>query len=86
MKTRVAVLSVIVDNPDSVGSLNAILHEARAYVIGRMGLPYEKRNISIISLVLDAPQDVIDSLAARVDALDGVNAKVTVSSYEFDAE
>jgi putative iron-only hydrogenase system regulator len=63
METRVAVMSIIVENPEAVERLNGILHEYGEFVIGRMGIPYRKRKISIISVALDAPQNTISSLA-----------------------
>ena len=79
METRVAVVSIIVENEESVASLNAILHEYGHYIIGRMGLPYRAKGVSIISVVLDAPQDVISALAGRIGRLPGVSAKTAYS-------
>ena len=84
MKTRVAALSIIVDDPESVEKINDELHKVRSFVVGRMGIPYSRRGISIISLVIDAPQDVISSVAGKVGALDGVSVKVAYSAYEFE--
>ena len=75
MENRVALIGIIVENPDSVAPLNAILHEYREYIIGRMGLPYKPRNISVISVVLDAPGDVINSLSGKLGMLDGITVK-----------
>ena len=79
METRVAVISIIVENPESVAKLNDLLHECGEYVIGRMGIPYRERNINIISVAIDAPQDVINTLSGRLGKLDGVSAKATYS-------
>ena len=79
METRVAVAAIIVSNPDSVATLNALLHDAGQYIIGRMGLPYRAKGVSIISVVLDAPQDVISALAGRIGRLPGVSAKTAYS-------
>ena len=79
METRVAVMSIIVENPDSVEKLNAILHEFGEYIIGRMGIPYRKRKISIISVALDAPQNTISSLAGKMGSLSGVSVKTAYS-------
>lgn len=79
METRVAVMSIIVENPDSVEKLNGILHQHGEYIIGRMGIPYRKRSISIISIALDAPQDTISALAGKVGALKGVSVKTAYS-------
>lgn len=79
METRIAVMSIIVENPESVERLNALLHAYGEYIIGRMGIPYRKRNVSIISIALDAPQDTISALAGKVGALNGVSAKTAMS-------
>ena len=79
METRVAVMSIIVENPDSVERLNGILHEFGEYIIGRMGIPYRKRKISIISVALDAPQNTISSLAGKMGSLPGVSVKTAYS-------
>ena len=79
METRVAVMSIIVENPDAVEKLNALLHEHGEFIIGRMGIPYRKRGISIISIALDAPQDIIAALAGKIGALKGVSVKTAYS-------
>ena len=78
-ETRVALLGIVVEEPDSVEPLNRLLHQYKDYIIGRMGLPYHKRGISIISIVLDAPGDAISSLAGKVGMLPGVTAKAVYS-------
>ena len=79
MDTRVAVISIIVENREMVETLNAILHEAGKYIIGRMGIPYRKRGISIISIALDAPQNTISTLSGRIGNLPGVSVKTAYS-------
>jgi len=80
MDTRVAVMSIIVENMDSVEPLNALLHENGQYIIGRMGIPYHKRGVSIISIALDAPQDAIAALAGKVGNLKGIRVKTAYSA------
>ena len=80
METRVAVMSIIVEDPDSVEPLNTILHENGKYIIGRMGIPYHKRGISIVSIALDAPQDAIAALAGKIGNVKGISAKTAYSS------
>ena len=80
MQTRVAVMSIIVENADAVERINAILHEHGEYIIGRMGIPYRKRKISIISVALDAPQNTISSLAGKIGSLPGISVKTAYSS------
>jgi putative iron-only hydrogenase system regulator len=79
MATRVAVMSIIVENPESVEKLNQILHENGQYIIGRMGIPYRKRKISIISVALDAPQNVISALSGKIGGIVGVSVKTAYS-------
>ena len=79
MDTRVAVMSIIVENEETVEALNSILHEYREYIIGRMGIPYRQKNISIISIAIDAPQDTISTLAGRVGNLAGISVKTAFS-------
>jgi putative iron-only hydrogenase system regulator len=80
METRVAVMSIIVEDPGAVERINGYLHEFGDYIIGRMGLPYRKRKISIISIALDAPQNTISSLAGKIGSLPGVSVKTASSS------
>ena len=79
METRVAVMSINVENPEAVERLNGILHEYGEFIIGRMGIPYRKRKISIISVALDAPQNTISSLAGKIGSLSGVSVKTAYS-------
>ena len=79
METRVAVMSIIVENTKSIEALNATLHEYRDCAIGRMGLPYRPKNINIISIALDAPQDVISALSGKIGNLDGVSVTIAFS-------
>ena len=79
METRVAVMSMVVENPDSVEKLNAFLLEYGEFIIGRMGIPYRKRGISIISVAMDAPQNTIAALAGKIGSLPGVSVKTAYS-------
>lgn len=79
LQTRVALIGIVVENPDSVESLNAILHEYGKYIIGRMGVPYPKKQVSIISIAIDAPNDVISALSGKLGRLSGVSSKTTYS-------
>ena len=80
MQSRVAVMSIIVEDWNSVDELNKILHDYGEYIVGRMGIPYRARNINIISIAIDAPQDTISALSGKVGNLDGVNVKTAFSS------
>ena len=86
METRVAVIGIIVENPEATGRLNDILHEYGSHIIGRMGIPYRQRGISVISIAVDAPQDVISALSGSLGRLEGVSAKAAYSNcmYEDD--
>ena len=79
MDTRVAVISIIVENPEAIGTLNDLLHEAGNYIIGRMGIPYREKGINIISIAIDAPQDIINTLAGKLGKVEGISAKTTYS-------
>ena len=84
MQTRVAVMGIIVENFDTVDKLNAILHDYGKYIIGRMGLPYREKNINIISIAIDAPQDAISALAGKIGKLDGISVKTAYSGVVTD--
>lgn len=86
METRIAVISIIVEKPDAVLELNDLLHQYSQYVIGRMGIPYRHRGISIISVAVEAPQDAISSLAGKLGRMDGVSAKATYSQYIYKGD
>ena len=79
MDTRVAVISIIVENPEAIVTLNDLLHEAGNYIIGRMGIPYREKGINIISIAIDAPQDIINTLAGKLGKVEGISAKTTYS-------
>ena len=79
MQTRVAVMSIIVEDLSSAQALNDILHTHAQYIIGRMGIPYRERGISIVSVALDAPQDLLSSLAGKIGNLPGVSVKTAYS-------
>ena len=79
METRVAVMSIIVEDPEKVTALNGILHDYGEYIIGRMGIPYRKRKVNIISIALDAPQNTIAALAGKVGSLKGISVKTAYS-------
>lgn len=84
METRVAVISIILENSNSIEDVNKLLSDYSDYVVGRMGIPYKKRDISIISVVIDSPQDVISTLSGKLGKLDGVSTKTAYSKYVFN--
>ena len=77
--TRVAVIGIVIEKDESVGALNEILHEYAAYIVGRMGIPYRERGINIVSIAIDAPQDIINTLAGKLGKVEGISAKTTYS-------
>ncbi|MBR7095538.1 MAG: iron-only hydrogenase system regulator [Clostridia bacterium] len=84
MEQRVALIAIIIEKKDHVGRLNDLLHEYGDYVIGRMGLPYPKRGIQIISVAVDAPRDVINTLSGKLGRLDGITTKTVYSGLVSD--
>jgi len=87
METRVVIIGIIVENrdknKDSIEKLNNILHDYGNYIIGRMGLPYREKGISIISVAVDAPQDIISALAGKLGRLPGVSTKTLFSKVAY---
>lgn len=79
METRIAVIGIIIENPNSVERLNDILHQYSPYILGRMGIPYPKRSLSIISVVIDAPQNVISALSGKLGMIPDVSTKTVYS-------
>ena len=79
METRVAVMSIIVENEETVEQLNTILHNYGEYIIGRMGIPYRKRGVNIISIAIDAPQDTISAISGKIGRLNGISVKTAFS-------
>ena len=86
METRVAVMSIIVENSESVVQINSYLHDYGEFIIGRMGIPYRKHNINVMSIAIDAPQDVTSSLAGKIGALSGISVKTAYSSKVYGAD
>jgi len=86
MDTRIALIGIVVENKDSTKKLNDILHEYGEYIIGRMGIPYPKRNISVISVVMDAPNDVISALSGKLGMVPHVNIKTVYSKLSSIAD
>jgi len=85
METRIAIIAIIVEKPESVEKLNALLHEYAEYIIGRMGIPYRERRISIISTAIDAPHNTISALSGKIGRLPGINAKTVYSNLGGNA-
>ena len=79
METRVAVISIIVEDQESPEDINRILHSYRQYIIGRMGIPYREKGINIISVAVDAPENEITALSGKIGRLAGVSTKTAYS-------
>lgn len=82
MENRVAVIAILVKDPASVGALNDLLHQFGQYIIGRMGVPYPKRGVNVISVAMDAPQETISALSGKIGRLEGVNAKTVYAPLD----
>ena len=85
MEMRVALIGIIVENPDSVEKMNALLHEYGSWIMGRMGVPYREKGMSIISIVIDVPMNQISSLSGKLGMLDGVSTKTIYSRQDTPA-
>lgn len=85
MTTRVAIISIVVENDEAIEKINEYLHKYKQYILGRMGIPYRERKISVISIVLDAPEDKISALSGKLGRLDGVSIKTVYSRKSFDS-
>lgn len=81
-ENRVAILGIIISDTDCAESVSALLHSCNQYIVGRMGIPYHRKNINIICVVMDAPQSVISNLSGKIGRLNGVNCKVTYSQKQ----
>lgn len=79
-ESRVAVMGIIVEDRDSAAALNQLLHQYGGYIIGRMGIPYKEKGVSIISVAIDAPQDVTAALSGKIGRLPGVSVKTAYSN------
>ena len=84
MKTRIALIGIIVEDMQSVEQLNQLLHTYSAHIIGRMGIPYREQKVNIISVAVDAPQDTISALSGKIGRLPGITAKTVYSNIQKD--
>lgn len=76
MENKIAVVAIIVSDIDAVDKINALLHDFGGFIIGRLGIPYKEKNINVISIVMDAPQETINSLSGKLGMVNGVTSKV----------
>ena len=84
MEKRIAVIGIIVEDNNSVEQLNSVLHNYGEFIIGRMGLPYRERNISIVSIAVDAPQNTISELSGKIGKIEGISVKTAYSNKIFN--
>lgn len=82
MSPRVALIGIVIGNGDAVEKLNKILSDYKDYLVGRMGIPYRERGISIVSVVVDAPDNIISALSGKIGMLPGVSAKTVYSKVK----
>lgn len=80
MESRVAIIGIIVEDQDSVEKMNELLHEYGRFIIGRMGIPYREKNMNIISVAVDAPQNEIATLSGKIGKLKGISVKTAYSN------
>ena len=80
--TRIALIGIIVENETATPELNALLHDFSQYIVGRMGIPYRPRQVNIISIVIDAPANIISTLSGKIGMLDGVTVKAIYTKHE----
>ncbi len=80
METRIAVMGIIVEDMESVEILNNVLHAYGEYIVGRMGIPYRKKNVNIVSIAVDAPQDVISAMSGKIGKIKGISVKTAYSN------
>ena len=80
MENRIALLGIIIEDGDAVPTVNALLHGFSEFIVGRMGIPYREKGVSVISIVMDAPTSTINSLSGKLGMINGVSAKAQYSS------
>lgn len=79
MEKRIALVGIIVEDAEKTEKLNSVLHEYSQYIIGRMGIPYKEKNVAVISVVVDAPNDIISSLSGKIGLIHGISVKTMYS-------
>lgn len=79
MEEKIAVVGIIISNKDAVSRINEILHDFADYIIGRLGLPYKQKDVNVISIIMDAPQEMVNSLSGKLGMIKGVSSKVLIT-------
>ena len=80
MESRIAIIAIVVENIDSTEKINEVLHDYGSYIIGRMGIPYRDKKLNLISVAVDAPQEMISALSGKLGRIDGVTAKTVYAT------
>ncbi|MBR6459692.1 MAG: iron-only hydrogenase system regulator [Actinomycetaceae bacterium] len=83
---RIAIIGIIVESTENVEQLNTLISEYGSYIIGRMGVPHRSRGVNIMSIAIDAPQDIINALSGKVGKIEGISAKTAYSKMEYPGE
>lgn len=86
MESRIALIGIIIENKDSVEKINLILHEYSEYIVGRMGVPYHKRQVSVISVIVDASNEVINAISGKLGMIPHVSTKTVYSKFVVNEE
>ena len=86
MQSRIAIIGIIVEETQNVNQLNQVLHEYGQYIVGRMGIPYQKRGVHIISVAMEAPQDQINALSGKLGKIPGISSKTAYSQLVYENE
>lgn len=86
MENRISIISIIIEDTEIASKVNELLHNFGKYIVGRMGIPYKDREISIICVVLDAPGDITSSLSGKLGMIKGVSTKTIVSKHQIKKE
>ena len=79
METRIAIIGIIVEDTETAEKINSVLHEYGKFIVGRMGIPYRERKLSVISIIIDAPNDTIGALSGKLGMIPGVTVKTVYS-------
>lgn len=79
MENKIAIVGIIISDSSAVATVNGVLHENMDYIVGRLGLPYKQRGVNVISIVIDAPQQVINALSGKLGMISGVTSKVLIT-------
>lgn len=79
METKIALIGIMVEEPEAAGAVNSLLHEYSNHIVGRMGIPYSKKGVNIISVVMDAPENVISALSGKLGRIFGISVKTMIA-------